>query len=86
METTKTTTAGELLDQMWDKITEYVKRINPKGARLTSFQSWLFWELPTNWQKASNVFFGLVIIRLKQEGLVKFTSDKRGIKFMIPVR
>lgn len=85
METTKTTTAGELLDQMWDKITEYVRRIDAKkGVRLNNFESWLFWEMPN--RKGVKVILALAIMRLKEEKLVSFREDRRGVKWMMPVR
>ena len=85
METTKTATAGELLDQMWDKITEYVRRIDAKkGVRLNNFESWLFWEIPSH--KGVKVILALAIMRLKEEKLVAFREDRRGVKWMMPVR
>lgn len=87
METTKTTTAGELLDQMWDKITEYVRRIDAKkGVRLNSFESWLFWELTTKQRKGFRVIKALAIMRLKEEKLASFREDRMGLKWMMPVR
>ena len=85
METTKDTTAGELLDQMWDKLTEYVRRIDAKkGVRLNNFESWLFWEIPSH--KGVKVILALAIMRLKEEKLVSFREDRRGVKWMMPVR
>lgn len=85
METTKATTAGELLDQMWDKLTEYVRRIDAKkGVRLNNFESWLFWEIPSH--KGVKVILALAIMRLKEEKLVSFREDRRGVKWMMPVR
>ena len=83
METTKT--AGETLDELWGKILGYVKRIDAKkGVRLGNFESWLFWEIPNH--KGVKVILALAIMRLKEEKLVSFREDRRGVKWMIPVQ
>lgn len=76
-------TAGEMLDQLWPRVTAYIKQIDPKrGVRFDTFASWLFWEsmeIETGWDGGAGAMLAkLAKMRLKHEGLIQTRQGRFG--------